>query len=199
MNQENGPIEELKEEMLMTIKNWWVFLILGILAIVVGIWMLTRPGITFTALSIFFSVSFLVTGLSSCYMAIANRKNVPAWGWGLVSGIIVLILGVLLIISPGMAEGTMIYYVAFALMFGGFHTINLSFILKKSSVPTWWVSLVLGILTIILSILLMMHPVMAVITIVMWSALGLIAMGISFCSIGYRLSKTKGQIKRHDL
>ncbi len=107
MNENNnGPMETLKEELLMTVKNWWIFIILGILAIGVGIWMLFNAGMAYSALSLFFSISFLISGVSTCYVAIANRKTIPAWGWSLFSGIMILILGVILVVSPGMSEGT---------------------------------------------------------------------------------------------
>ena len=51
MNKNNGPIGELEEEVLSTIKHWWVILIVGLLAIGVGIWMLFRPGLAYEALA----------------------------------------------------------------------------------------------------------------------------------------------------
>lgn len=197
MNKNNGPIGELEEEVLSTIKHWWVILIVGLLAIGVGIWMLFRPGLAYEALSIVFAVSFLVGGIGSCYFAIVNRKNTPAWGWNLVCGLLILVLGIILVTSPGMSAGTLIYYVGFAIVFGGFNTIGLAFALKNAgSSSGWGWNLALGIIIIILGFILMFSPLLAILTIVIWSGIGFITFGVSCCGAAYHLSKVKGIMKK---
>mgnify|MGYP002189487413 FL=1 len=70
------------------VKYWWVSLLIGLLAIMLGIWCLTSPWSTITALSIVFSVTFFVSGVFEIIFAVSNRNTLKGWGWTLVSGII---------------------------------------------------------------------------------------------------------------
>ena len=63
-----GPIETLEEDLEKTIKHWWMFLILGILAIGVGIWLFFTPMQGYAALTVFFALTFLISGLASIFV-----------------------------------------------------------------------------------------------------------------------------------
>ncbi|MEF9917668.1 MAG: DUF308 domain-containing protein [Eubacterium sp.] len=199
MNETKGPIEELEDDLEKTIKHWWLFLILGILAIGIGIWMFFNPLGSYVALSFIFAITFLVSGLSSIFITIINRNSIPAWGWNLTSGILMLILGIILLVTPGMSETTLAFYVAFAIMFGGFNTINFAFTLKARNDKHWGLNLALGIIVIILSIILISHPLIGAMTVLIWSSFALISLGVSFCVMAYRLSKTNAEMKKQKL
>ncbi|MEG0377115.1 MAG: DUF308 domain-containing protein [Eubacterium sp.] len=196
MNKLSESFEEIEEELEKVVKHWWVFLILGILAIGIGIWIFFNPLGSYVALSIIFALTFLISGLASCAVTIANRKTIPAWGWNFTSGLLMLILGIVLLAIPGMTEATLAFYVSFAVMFGGFNTISFSFTLKAAGDKGWGWNLALGILVIILSIVLISHPLVGAMTVVVWSSIAFLMLGISFCGIAFRLSKAKGALKK---
>ncbi len=60
---------------------WWIFLLRGLFAIIVGIIALLMPGITFTTLVIFLGAYILVDGTISVITAISGRKTMEYWGW----------------------------------------------------------------------------------------------------------------------
>lgn len=78
MNKES--FENFEEELTGAIKHWWVFLILGILAIGLGVWLFFTPANGFAALAIVFAITFLISGLASTAVTLINRKSIPAWG-----------------------------------------------------------------------------------------------------------------------
>lgn len=196
MNENKKTFENLGEELTGVIKHWWVFLILGILAIGMGIWLFFTPVGGFAALSIVFAVTFLVSGMASCAVTLINRNAIPAWGWNLVSGILMLVLGIIMIANMNITADVLVFYVAFAIMFGGFNTIGFSFTAKAKGDKGWGWNLALGILVVILATVLLFHPVFAAFTIVIWAGIAFLSMGISFCTLAYRLSKTNGQMKK---
>ena len=191
-----GPIETLEEDLEKTIKHWWMFLILGILAIGVGIRLFFTPMQGYAALTVFFALTFLISGLASIFVTIFNRKAIPAWGWNLVSGILMLVLGVILVANLNLSADVLAFYVAFAVMFGGFNTIGYAFTTKSLGDNGWGWNLALGILVVILSIVLLLHPVFTALTITIWTGIAFVSLGVSFCMLAYRLSKTNSLLKK---
>ena len=181
MNKES--FENFEEELTGAIKHWWVFLILGILAIGLGVWLFFTPANGFAALAIVFAITFLISGLASTAVTLINRKSIPAWGWNLIA-------------NMGITADVLVFYVAFAILFGGFNTIGFAFTAKSKGDKAWGWTLALGIVVVILSIVLLFHPVFAAFTIVIWAGIAFLSMGISFCTLAYRLSKTNGRMKK---
>jgi uncharacterized membrane protein HdeD (DUF308 family) len=196
MDENQGPLQGLEDEVMSTLKHWWLFILIGLLGIGIGIWILCNTGKAYVALSIFFAITFIIAGIASCWITITNRKLIPAWGWQLCSGIIMLVLGILLVAIPNLSEEAMIVYVAFAIVFAGIDAVFLSFTLRGLGDPAWGWNLFFGILSAIVGFLLLAHPLVAVLTIVMLSGIGFICAGFAFCSIGFRLSKLNAWTKR---
>ena len=83
-----------------SVKHWYIHLILGILFILCGIGVIISPQVSYLTLSILFSLSFLVSGITESFFALQNTKNLNGWGWYLVSGLISLIMGIFLLMYP---------------------------------------------------------------------------------------------------
>ncbi|MEG0377738.1 MAG: DUF308 domain-containing protein [Eubacterium sp.] len=196
MSEKKRTFESIETELKGTIKHWWVFLILGILSIGIGIWLFFTPVGGFAALSIIFAITFLIAGISSCAVTLANRKTITAWGWNLATGIIMLILGIIMMMNLYMSAEVLVFYLAFAIMFSGFNNIAFSFSSKHSGSHSWGFNLALGILVIILSITLIFHPAFAAFTLVIWAGIAFLSMGISFLMLAYHTSKAKGEMKK---
>jgi uncharacterized membrane protein HdeD (DUF308 family) len=62
-------------------RKWYLGLISGILFIEVSIWVFMTPVSSYGALSLFFAITFLVTGIIKSYDAFSSRKFVEGWGW----------------------------------------------------------------------------------------------------------------------
>lgn len=183
------------EQLEGAIKRWWVALIFGILAIGLGVWMLFNPVDTYVTLSYIFAIYFIVYGAIKAYTVFTEREQIPAWGWSFALAIITLILGILLLF-PGMATGTFVYYVAFSIMFMGINTCATSFALKDVGDNHWGWTLAFGILTIVFSVLMLIAPLFAIGFISYFFAFAFIFEGIQLCYLAYRLSVLNGQLKR---
>ncbi len=77
--------------------GWNVILgiILALLYLVAGIWMITRPEIAGIVLGLFIGWMFVFLGIIRGIGSIVVRP--PQWGWGVFSGLVTLVLGVLII------------------------------------------------------------------------------------------------------
>jgi uncharacterized membrane protein HdeD (DUF308 family) len=76
---------------------WWLILIEGIAAIIVGILLLANPGNTLAVLVRLLGISFFVTGILSI---IAIFIDSIAWGGKLFAGIIGILAGLIIIEYP---------------------------------------------------------------------------------------------------
>ena len=78
-------------------------LIPSILAVIIGIIAIFRPGTTLVIdglMAILFAAWFIVQGIISIYVSIASRKIQKGWICGLIIGIISLLLGILSFVQP---------------------------------------------------------------------------------------------------
>ena len=69
--------------------------LVGILALIGGIIMLTRPGAGLAWITWLLSLYFFVVGLSGIVLALKLRPD-PGWGWRMFNGILSLLLGILI-------------------------------------------------------------------------------------------------------
>lgn len=160
-----------------SVKYWYLHLIIGLIFIAVGIWAFTSPIQSYAALTIVFSISFLVSGIMEVFFAISNRKVLENWGWTLALGIFTALIGAMLVSNPAISALTLPLYVGFMLMLHSFWAIGSAFDLKDYGVKGWRVSLILGVLGVLFAALLIIRPVIGGITIVVWTGLALIASG----------------------
>lgn len=172
-------------------KNWYLLLILGLIFIVMGIWVILTPVSSFIALSVFFAVTFLVTGFSEIIYAISNRKILENWGWNLAEGVFDLILGVILVSHPGLSIAFLIFYVGFALIFRSIMTIGWSVHLNKLGTKNWGWVLVLGIFGLIFSFMLLWNPTLTGLAIVVYLGIAFIMIGIAQVFLSFRLRHSK--------
>ena len=103
-----------------TVKHWYIPLIMGILLIALGIYMFFVPAATFESLVILFSVWFFMLGVMELFFAFQNQQHIQGWGWYLAGAVLDVTVGMILMLSPGIARVALPIFVAFTLMFRSF-------------------------------------------------------------------------------
>src|SRR5215472_834001 len=76
---------------------WWVFLLQGIAALVIGILLITDTEQTVFTLVLFLGIWWFITGILDLVMLFIDRTH---WGWKLFSGILGIIAGLAIIRHP---------------------------------------------------------------------------------------------------
>jgi uncharacterized membrane protein HdeD (DUF308 family) len=74
------------------IKNWWWFIIKGLLLITAGVAIFVRPAEGYVGLSVLFSVVILGAGFTQIFFSVGNSDVLKGWGWTFASGIIDVII-----------------------------------------------------------------------------------------------------------
>ncbi|MBI1933869.1 MAG: DUF308 domain-containing protein [Ignavibacteriales bacterium] len=172
-----------------SIKHWYMPLIVGIIFILIGLYTFSSPLESYVALSILFSISFLISGFSEIIFSISNKDKIDSWGWSLTFGIITFVLGNMLILNPAISLTTLPFYVGFLVMFRSISSISFSLELKNFGIKNWKFLMLFAVLGLLFSFILIWNPLFAGITIVVWTGLAFIATGIFSVLISFRLKR----------
>lgn len=178
------------------LKQWWWFLVIGILSLTAGIAILSKPAEGYITLSIFFSLIMAGTGFSQIVFALSARNDLRGWGWTLASGILDFALGTFLIIYPGVTMATLPFFVGFYLLFRGFYLIGASIDLNAIGMRGWGWILTGGILLAGLGFLTIYRPAAGVMGIVGFSGTAFIVSGISSMLLAFQLKGFKTDIEK---
>jgi uncharacterized membrane protein HdeD (DUF308 family) len=174
--------------------NWWVLLIIGILLIIAGFFILVYPISTYISLSVFFGVLVFITGLTQLFFALSNRKSMPRWGWALFLSIVNIIIGLILMVFPGISMAILPYFVGFWMLLRGVNL--LSYTSSSSSevqLDRGWL-IFGGIVHIILAILILLFPIIGVFTIVAWTGWAFLAGGVFEMILAFRMKRMQAQL-----
>jgi uncharacterized membrane protein HdeD (DUF308 family) len=108
----------------------WGLVLLGILAIFVGIYTFINPGITAVALLYFIAVWAIVRGISEIITGIQLRKEISDEWMMIIGGIISILLGVALFYNPAAGALAMVWLIGAYALISGIVLIVLAFRLR---------------------------------------------------------------------
>ena len=126
-------------------------LILGLVGL---IWLLI-PGTLNKLIGILIGAALLITGILAIIKY--TKENINGSNLNLVSGILYAVLGVIIIIYPYSIINLVTICLGVYLIINGLLKLKLSFVLKRVT-DKWIGTLVMGIITVILGILLIFNP-----------------------------------------
>ena len=114
--------------------KWSAFLLqilIGILYLIAGIVMDDMPLQSMEVLSLFMAAFFIVAGVFSVVVALAERF--PKWGWALLNGVVTLLVGLIILESyPISALWAIGVLVGVELLFNGWTWVMLSLALRDA-------------------------------------------------------------------
>ena len=180
-------MEKTLSKIRKALKYWWIGVLLGILFILLGIWVLQSPIESFITFTIYFAITYIISGLGAITFALSNRNSLEGWGWQLSGGILQLFLGFALLANPGVSMSVLVFFVGFWLMFNAISTISMSIEFKKSGDKGWFWILVSGILTTVLAFLVLVNPLYAVSFLSVFIGLSVIFLGIAQIMISWKM------------
>jgi len=176
------------------VKNWWWYLITGIIFIIAGIAIYSRPLDGYVGLSVLFSVVILSSGFSQIFFSLSNSSILKGWGWILVSGILDVAIGTYLLMYPLMTMATLPYFVGFWLVFRSFYLMGASFDLKDMKAGGWGWLLFGGIVVMVLGFLVIYYPAAGAVGIVAVSGSAFIVGGFLNIYLAFQLKNLKTDV-----
>jgi uncharacterized membrane protein HdeD (DUF308 family) len=138
---------------------WWVVLIQGIAAVIIGVLLLVNPRITTVVLIQFLGIYWFIVGIIDIVRIFIDSSM---WGWKLFSGIIGILAGIAIIQYPLWASflvpGVLVW------VFGFFGIIIGIIGLIQAFQGAGWGAGILGILSILFGLLLIFNALYASLT-----------------------------------
>jgi uncharacterized membrane protein HdeD (DUF308 family) len=158
--------------------NWIIAILKGVMLIIFGIWLLKSPSVNISKLIIFFGVLIIIGGLFEVALAIKNVQEHKKYEWALASGIFDVLLGAFLVANPALILLFITIFVSIWFFIRGIISIRIALIQKKANDSKYNFSLFLGIILILSAVIFIFHPQVFGITVIFWTALSFISLGI---------------------
>ncbi|MBK9228024.1 MAG: DUF308 domain-containing protein [Ignavibacteria bacterium] len=174
-----------------SIKNWWLYLVIGILLVLGSIYVFMTPLASFVSLALVFSMLMLFDGIGTIITSITNKDNIKGWGWHLAIGIIGTFIGISLVSNPGITMVILPFYIGFWTLMKGSMLIGISFDMKSNNSGSWVMMLVLGLLVAIVAMMMILNPFFGASVIVNLAGMTLLMTGIALIILSFKLHDIK--------
>ena len=171
---------------------WWVVLLEGIAAIIIGLLLLVKPGMTTMILVQFLGIYWLITGI---FQIIAIFVDSTMWGWKLFAGALGIIAGILILRHPLWSTLAVPTVLATLLGIAGI-AIGVINLIQAFQGGGWGIG-ILGVLSIIFGIILLFNPLAAAISLpVVLGVFGIVG-GVLALIGAFRLKSQQPEIGEH--
>jgi uncharacterized membrane protein HdeD (DUF308 family) len=165
----------------VTIPTWLrtVLVIFGLVAIAASIFVLTVPGIALLSLVFLLSFSLIFVGLSR----LARGISLSALSRGhrildILAGLLGIAIGMIVFLFPLLGLSTLVVILAFGTVFCGIASVAIGVSVSRFTRGVRALALLAGILAIILSVIVLVSPAVAILTLIFLLSVAFMVNGI---------------------
>jgi uncharacterized membrane protein HdeD (DUF308 family) len=174
-------------------RHWWLLLLRGILAIILGVIAISVPGVTALALALIFGAYALLDGIFAVVAALRMSKTSPRWGWLLAEGILGIIFGIVALAFPGITLLLLVFILAGWAIITGATAISTAWRVRKEIRGEWlWIAV--GTLSVIFGILVAFEPAYGLLAVVYTFSFYAILTGVTFIGLALRLRSAASKL-----
>lgn len=187
---------DLYDRAMEPVKHWWMYLIIGILALVLGIFMLGSPAITYELLTLLLGVALIVFGVIQLVVAMLSKNFFVSRAAAIIGAILDIVLGVLLAANPGIAALTLPLILGMWMMYKSFMMISYAGDLKGFKIRGYGFTMFCGIVLLVLSVMILLRPItIGMMTVAIYIALSFIIYGLAEIVSAFRLRSIHNLMK----
>jgi uncharacterized membrane protein HdeD (DUF308 family) len=168
-------------EMSAVARNWWLFVVLGLVCLVTGILTIVWPGITLLTVGILAGIFLIVAAITEIVGAITGDASSRALS--AILGVISLIAGLVCLRRPGESLLAIVVVLGIYLIATGVLHVILAF---GDGGPRWW-SVAHGVLDVIVGILILAWPGIGLVTLAVFFAVSMLVRGVVSIVLGFKL------------
>jgi uncharacterized membrane protein HdeD (DUF308 family) len=168
-------------------RDWWVFALRGVAAILFGILAIAWPGITLTVLVFLFGAYTFVDGISLLIALARGEADTRRHAWAVaIMGVLGIVASIVTLVFPGITALSLLYLVAFwAIAMGTFQVIA-AIALRREIDGEFWMGLG-GVMSVVFGIVLIVSPGTGLLALVWLLGAWAIMFGASSLGLAYRL------------
>lgn len=167
-------------------RNWWMFALRGVLAILFGVIALALPAAALLWLVALFAAFALLGGLSSIFGALHNRASDDHWWLALLLGLVSVGAGIITIVSPGLTALVLVLLMGANAIATGVLDIALAIRLRRA-IRGEWVLFLAGAVSIAFGVLVFLFPGPGALALIWLIATYAILSGILLVVAAFRL------------
>jgi uncharacterized membrane protein HdeD (DUF308 family) len=170
-------------------RNWWVFVVRGVLAVAFGVGAFALPGMTLKALVLVYGAYALADGVMAAVCAFGRHRPGDDFPWSMLFvGLAGIVAGVLTFFFPGLTALVLLYLIAAWHVVRGTFEIAAAIRLRKEIEGEGWLILA-GALSVLFGLFLYVRPGAGALALVWTIGAFAIAFGLITLLLGFRLRK----------
>ena len=170
------------------IKRWWLSLLVGIIAVVVGFIILVNPVTSYYIFGIWLGAAIFVSGIFGLIQSINSKNYFVRRGWLIVANIADIVIGLILMFNAIIAEIFMPTLLGFWLLYRGATMLIQGFDLRDYGIrDAGWVVFYAALIIALAVAILWLPMTFGIEAVILFIAIAVIAYGISTISLSYRL------------
>jgi uncharacterized membrane protein HdeD (DUF308 family) len=175
-------------------RYWWVLVVRGVLAILLGIFTFVWPLPTIAALVLAFGAMAMADGVFAVITAFAGRKLTGDWWVLLLQGLLGIGVGAVTLFNPAITGVALLLYIAAWAIGLGILQVVAAVKLRHEITGEWWLALG-GVLGVAFGVLLMLKPAEGALA-VLWMIGGFaLAWGVALMVGGFDVRRLHKQAK----
>jgi uncharacterized membrane protein HdeD (DUF308 family) len=170
-------------------RYWWMTLLRGVLWILFGIVLFTRPFLSLVTLTLLFGAFVFADGIMHVVHAFGGRRENERWWVTLLTGLCGIAVGILTFLNPGVTAFALLLYIAIWAIVTGLFEIISAVRLRQEIEGEFWLILA-GLLSVAFGVLLLARPGAGALSVV-WLiggyavAFGVVLIVLAFEARGY--------------
>jgi len=170
-------------------KNWWVFVLRGVLGILFGLGTFVVPGITLAALILLYGAYAAGDGIVAMVAAFTHRRPGEGFPWSvLLIGVVGIVAGVVTLMFPGLTALILLYFIAAWLIIRGISEIVVAIQLRKEIQGEGWL-IAGGVLSVLFGMFLYARPGAGALAVLWTIGTFAILLGIIAIVLGFKLRR----------
>lgn len=167
-------------------RNWWMFALRGMIAIIFGVVAFAQPEQALQALVLVFGAYALVDGIFAMFAGIASYRYFERWWAVLLEGVAGVVIGLLTFFWPNITALVLLYFIAaWALITGIFEIV--AAIQLRRVITGEWMLILGGLLSILFGVLLFVFPAAGAMSVIWMIGIYAVVFGISEIIFAFRL------------
>lgn len=170
-------------------RQWWLFLVRGIAALLFGVLAIALPGLTILSLTLLWGAFALLDGGLSLWAGLYGDRpsRGPRW-WLILHGVLGIAAGLLALVAPGFTAVILLLAIAVWAIVVGVLQIAGAVALRRE-IENEWLLAVSGALSLLFGVFFLLQPAAGALAVVWLIAFFAIVLGVNLVVLAFRLKR----------